>query len=101
MTDVHSVDPITFKNILFITDFSPSSEIALPHAIALAAGYTGKVYIGHVITPQLYDLVPPTLFLKFSSKARHTYKGGWKDWSRKPNLELCLTRFCSSRESFG
>lgn len=59
MTDVHSVDPITFKNILFITDFSPSSEIALPHAIALAAGYKGKVYIGHVITPQFYDLVPP------------------------------------------
>jgi len=54
-----AVHPITFKNVLFITDFSPSSEIALPHAIALAAGYGGKVYIGHVITPQLYDLVPP------------------------------------------
>jgi nucleotide-binding universal stress UspA family protein len=54
-----AVNPITFKNVLFVTDFSPSSEVALPHAIALAAGYAGKVYIGHVITPQLYQLVPP------------------------------------------
>jgi len=59
MTDVRVVSPITFQNVLFITDFSSSSEIALPHAIALAAGYKGKVYIGHVITPQLYNLVPP------------------------------------------
>ena len=59
MTDIRVVSPITFQNVLFITDFSPSSEIALPHAIALAAGYKGQVYIGHVITPQLYDLVPP------------------------------------------
>ena len=59
MTDIRVVSPITFQNVLFITDFSSSSEIALPHAIALAAGYKGKVYIGHVITPQLYNIVPP------------------------------------------
>jgi len=59
MTDIRVVSPITFQNVLFITDFSPCSEIALPHAIALAAGFKGKVYIGHVITPQLYNLVPP------------------------------------------
>jgi nucleotide-binding universal stress UspA family protein len=45
--------------VLFVTDFSSCSETALPHAIALAAAYAGKVYIGHVITAQLYDLVPP------------------------------------------
>ena len=59
MTDIPAIGPITFKNVLFVTDFSSSSEMALPHAIALAAGYEGKVYIGHVIAPQLYDLVPP------------------------------------------
>lgn len=59
ISHISAVSPIRFQNVLFITDFSPSSEIALPHAIALAAGYKGKVYIGHVITPQLYDLVPP------------------------------------------
>ena len=59
MARVPDVRPVTFKNILFVTDFSSSSEMALPHAIALAAAYGGKVYIGHVIAPQLYDLVPP------------------------------------------
>ena len=59
MTRIPALRPITFKNVLFVTDFSSSSEIALPHAIALAAGYEGKVYIAHVITPQLYELVPP------------------------------------------
>lgn len=59
MTEVSAIDPVVFKNILFVTDFSSSSEVALPHAIAFAGGYEGKVYIGHVITPQLYDLVPP------------------------------------------
>jgi len=59
MARVPEVHPVTFKNILFVTDFSSSSEMALPHAIALAAAYGGKVYIGHVIAPQLYDLVPP------------------------------------------
>jgi len=61
MAHVPAVGPITLKNVLFLTDFSLSSEIALPHAIALAAGYEGKVFVGHVITPQLYELVPPDL----------------------------------------
>ena len=59
MARVPEVHPVTFKNVLFLTDFSSASEMALPHAIALAAGYGGKVFIGHVITPQLYELVPP------------------------------------------
>lgn len=54
-----AVAPIAFKNVLFLTDFSKSSEMALPHAIAMAAACEGKVYIGHVIAPQFYDLVPP------------------------------------------
>jgi len=59
MAGATKVDPVTFKNVLFVTDFSSSSETALPHAFALAAAYGGNVYIGHVIAPQLYDLVPP------------------------------------------
>lgn len=59
MAHVTAAHPVTFNNVLFVTDFSSSSEMALPHAIALAAAYGGKVYIGHVIAPQLYELVPP------------------------------------------
>jgi len=59
MSQIPTASPIRFKHVLFVTDFSSCSETALPHAIALAAAYGGKVHIGHVITPQLYDLVPP------------------------------------------
>ena len=59
MSHVPAVGSIRFKNVLFVTDFSSASEMALPHAIALAAAYEGRVFVGHVITPQLYDLVPP------------------------------------------
>jgi nucleotide-binding universal stress UspA family protein len=40
------------KNILFATDFSPCSEVALPFAIAIAKRYGGTIFIAHVIRPE-------------------------------------------------
>jgi nucleotide-binding universal stress UspA family protein len=40
-----------FKNILFTTDLSPSSELALPYARAIAQRYGATVHILHVVTP--------------------------------------------------
>ncbi len=45
---------LTLKNILFLTDFSEPSEIAIPFATAIAREYESKVYALHVLTP-----VPP------------------------------------------
>ena len=42
---------VTLKNILFLTDFSEPSEIAVPFAIAIAREYEAKVYALHVMTP--------------------------------------------------
>jgi len=50
---------LSFKNILFATDFSPSSAAALPYAEAIARHYGSKIYFAHVIPPEAYSLVPP------------------------------------------
>lgn len=42
---------IAVKNILFLTDFSEPSEVAIPFAIAIAREYDAKVHALHVMTP--------------------------------------------------
>jgi nucleotide-binding universal stress UspA family protein len=57
-----ALDPISVvapKRILFATDFSPASEAALPHALALAGHYGSDLYVAHVICPEFKDLLPP------------------------------------------
>ena len=43
---------LTFKNILFPTDFSPASEHALPCALAIARLYGAKIFVTHAVTPE-------------------------------------------------
>jgi nucleotide-binding universal stress UspA family protein len=43
----------TFKNILFTTDFSPCSQLALPYARAIARRYGSTVHILHVVNSDL------------------------------------------------
>lgn len=43
---------LTFKNILFPTDFSPASEHALPCALAIARLYDAKVFVTHAVAPE-------------------------------------------------
>lgn len=42
---------LTLKNILFLTDFSEPSDVAIPFAVALAREYQAKVCALHVLTP--------------------------------------------------
>jgi nucleotide-binding universal stress UspA family protein len=46
------------KKILLATDFSPASEPALHHALALAGRYGSELYIAHVIPPELMGFAP-------------------------------------------
>jgi nucleotide-binding universal stress UspA family protein len=50
---------VSLRNVLFVTDFSPSSELALPYSIAMAGTYGGKVYLAHVVAPEMWEFVPP------------------------------------------
>jgi len=52
---------ITLKNILFLTDFSEPSEIALPFAIAVAREYGARVHALHVLIPNAFTYTTPEL----------------------------------------
>ena len=75
MENVLAAGEIQFGNVLFVTDFSTSSELALPYAIALAAQYNGKIYIGHVISPEMFEFLPPALIPEIAERIKaHTRK---------------------------
>jgi nucleotide-binding universal stress UspA family protein len=50
---------IQLKNILFATDFSPASDVAIPYASALAKHYGAKLYALHVRPPIVNPMTPP------------------------------------------
>ena len=46
-------EPVWINNILFLTDFSPTSNSALRHALSVARRFEAKVYVTHVVEPPL------------------------------------------------
>ncbi|HLY63842.1 MAG TPA: universal stress protein [Terriglobia bacterium] len=52
-----SLKLINLKNILFTTDFSPSSLAALPYASVVARRYGATVFLGHAVQPNPYPLI--------------------------------------------
>lgn len=61
---------IKLRNILFATDFSPSSEAAMHHTLGIARRYDAQVYVTHVIRPDAYQLVPPEALVAAADQAR-------------------------------
>ncbi len=59
MEAVGATTRLELKNILFTTDFSESSEAALPFALAFARHYESTLCLAHVNRPESYPLVPP------------------------------------------
>ena len=51
-TSSFTATAVTIRNILFATDFSDSSEAALPVAIALARRYGAAMFVTHVLPPE-------------------------------------------------
>jgi nucleotide-binding universal stress UspA family protein len=43
---------LSFKHILFPTDFTEASEGALPYALAIAKAYGSKLYLTHAVAPE-------------------------------------------------
>jgi nucleotide-binding universal stress UspA family protein len=70
MGNVLAGGEIKLGKILFITDFSTSSELALPYAIALAAQYKGKIYLAHVIAPKAFESLPPALVPEIAERIK-------------------------------
>jgi nucleotide-binding universal stress UspA family protein len=51
---------VAFKNILFATDFSSVSNLALPYAVEIARRSDATIHVVHVVSPDVYPLVPPS-----------------------------------------
>ncbi len=56
---LETVSRISFKNILYTTDFSPTAEAAAPYAWELAKRYGAKVIALHVRPVESNGMVPP------------------------------------------
>jgi len=50
---------VNIKNILFLTDFSEASVIALPFAAMIARAYGAKVTALHALVPSVYSYMSP------------------------------------------
>jgi nucleotide-binding universal stress UspA family protein len=58
MVRTNKARPISPKRVLVATDFSSTAHIALSHALALARRYGAKIYLAHMIPPELFRSVP-------------------------------------------
>jgi nucleotide-binding universal stress UspA family protein len=47
---------VALSNILLAVDFSPATEAALPFALGIARRYASKIFLAHVIRPDVYQL---------------------------------------------
>jgi nucleotide-binding universal stress UspA family protein len=62
------------KNILYVTDFSPSAGAALPYLPAIATKYGSKVFAVHVKAPDSYVMVPPENYLALAKSTEEQIK---------------------------
>jgi nucleotide-binding universal stress UspA family protein len=62
---------VVVRNILMAVDFSPSSSGALAYATAIARRYGSRIYLAHVIRPDVYQLVSPEAMDTVLDQARH------------------------------
>ncbi len=60
---------ISFKNILFLTDFSPASEAAFTYAVAIARHFQSRVYPAHVVVPPIPTEVEAPVALELLQQA--------------------------------
>ncbi len=61
---------VALRNILMAIDFSPASDAALGYAIAIAHRYGSRIYMAHVIRPDVYQLVAPEATASALDQAR-------------------------------
>ena len=55
---------------MFGTDFSPASGSAFTYALAISDLYHSKLYVAHVISLDIFDLIAPDSAAKMLNEAR-------------------------------
>jgi nucleotide-binding universal stress UspA family protein len=60
---------IQLKNILFLTDFSPAADAAIPFATEVAGRFGAKLYALHVRTPAVNPMTEPATWVALEKAA--------------------------------
>ena len=50
---------VSFRNILFATDFFAASSAAFAHAATISDRYHSRLYVAHVVSLEPFDLIAP------------------------------------------
>jgi nucleotide-binding universal stress UspA family protein len=54
---------LALRNVLIASDFSPSSESALLHAVSIAHHYGSTLHFAYVVQPALFSMSPPDSYM--------------------------------------
>ena len=71
MGTLQAAKPIEIRNILLATDFDPITESALHYSLAIARRYNAKIYLVHVVRPDLFGDTRSTMDDAWREAQRH------------------------------
>src|SRR5512142_1791454 len=80
---------MNIQNILFATDFSRCSEVALQFAVFVAERYRAKLLMVHVISESVYADVPPEILDEAKIRIRADAQAKL-EWSRQLARDLAV-----------
>jgi nucleotide-binding universal stress UspA family protein len=66
VTGLTTSTQIAFNNILFATDFSSTTELALPYAVEIARRSGATIHAAHVVQPDIYPFESPSEWPKIA-----------------------------------
>ena len=84
------VNKISFKNILFLTDFTESSENAMAYALGFANHFGAQVYPAHACDPIiLTETAAPDILDEVEENSRRRLNALAKEQQFQWNAALC------------
>lgn len=78
---------VRLKNILYTTDFSNPSRVALPIVAAIARKYGSQIFAAHVWAPLPYSMVPPEALSALEGKEESDAREALNSFMRIKELE--------------
>ena len=73
------------KNILYTTDFSPCSQVALPYLRTIAERYGSTIHVVHVLSPEARTAVPMDDFAELDAE-RNTAESAYENSAVRQSL---------------
>src|SRR5690348_11524548 len=78
---------VRLKNILYTTDLSNPSRVALPIVATIARKYGSHIFAAHIWTPLPYSMVPPEALSVLEDKEENDAREALDSFMRIKELE--------------